>query len=119
MLQAITVQDAEFSLYRKRTDFIRQHTFPGGMLPCNAVLTREAAKAGLELRENFAFGQHYARTCRIWRDNLLRQRKRIEGLGYGESFLRSWQFYLDACAATFSTGRTDVVQVELRHAGEA
>ncbi|MCA0997856.1 SAM-dependent methyltransferase [Alloyangia pacifica] len=119
VLQAITVQDAEFSLYRKRTDFIRQHTFPGGMLPCNAVLTREAAKAGLVLRENFAFGQHYARTCRIWRDNLLRQRKRIEGLGYGESFLRSWQFYLDACAATFSTGRTDVVQVELRHAGEA
>nr|WP_235940042.1 MULTISPECIES: cyclopropane-fatty-acyl-phospholipid synthase family protein [unclassified Salipiger] len=119
VLQAITVQDAEFSLYRKRTDFIRQHTFPGGMLPCNAVLAREAQKAGLVLRESFAFGQDYARTCRIWKSGLLRQRKRIESLGYGESFLRSWQFYLDACAATFASGRTDVVQVELRHANEA
>ncbi|WP_353473183.1 cyclopropane-fatty-acyl-phospholipid synthase [Salipiger sp. H15] len=119
VLQAITVQDAEFSLYRTRTDFIRQHTFPGGMLPCGAVLAREAQKAGLVLRESFAFGQDYARTCRIWCDGMLRQRRQIESLGYGESFLRSWQFYLDACAATFASGRTDVVQVELRHAGEA
>lgn len=116
MVQAITVPDAEFSLYRQRTDFIRHYTFPGGMLPCDAMIAREASKAGLVVRENFAFGQHYARTCRIWAEALQAQRARIRKLGYGEPFLRSWQFYVESCAATFATGRTDVVQVELAHA---
>ena len=46
VLQAITVPDAEFSVYRGRSDFIRQHVFPGGMLPCSAIIAHEAAKAG-------------------------------------------------------------------------
>ena len=116
MIQSITVPDAEFSLYRKRSDFIRQHTFPGGMLPCDAVIAREARRAGLEVSESFAFGQDYARTCRIWADRMLAEKDRIARLGYDEPFLRSWQFYLEGCAATFSTGRTDVVQVRLVHA---
>lgn len=119
VLQAITVPDAEFSLYRKRSDFIRQHTFPGGMLPCNAVIAREAARAGLVVRDTFAFGPDYARTCRIWAGRMLAERPRILRFGYDDRFLRSWQFYLEGCAATFSTARTDVVQVELAHAGEA
>ena len=86
------------------------------MLPCDAMIAREASKAGLVVRENFAFGQHYARTCRIWAEALQAQRARIRKLGYGEPFLRSWQFYVESCAATFATGRTDVVQVELAHA---
>ncbi|WP_417724263.1 class I SAM-dependent methyltransferase [Salipiger sp.] len=116
VIQSITVPDAEFSLYRKRSDFIRQHTFPGGMLPCDAVIAREARRAGLEVSESFAFGQDYARTCRIWADRMLAEKDRIARLGYDEPFLRSWQFYLEGCAATFSTGRTDVVQVRLVHA---
>ncbi|MGA0539456.1 class I SAM-dependent methyltransferase [Neotabrizicola sp. VNH66] len=116
LVQAITVPDAEFSLYRRRSDFIRQHTFPGGMLPCNAVIQREAARAGLALRDTFAFGEDYARTCRIWAERMLAERPRILRFGYDQRFLRSWQFYLEGCAATFATGRTDVVQLELAHA---
>ncbi|MFZ5749968.1 MAG: class I SAM-dependent methyltransferase [Pseudomonadota bacterium] len=119
IIQAITVPDAEFSLYRQRSDFIRQHTFPGGMLPCNAVIQREAARAGLVLRETFAFGLDYAQTCRIWAERMLAERPRILRFGYDARFLRSWQFYLEGCAAAFATGRTDVVQVELAHAGTA
>lgn len=119
VLQAITVPDAEFSVYRGRSDFIRQHIFPGGMLPCNAVIAREAAQAGLTLRASFSFGQDYGRTCRQWAKRMLAERKRILRLGYDDGFLRGWQFYLDGCAAAFSTGRCDVVQVELSHAAEA
>ncbi|MFE3836534.1 class I SAM-dependent methyltransferase [Pseudogemmobacter sonorensis] len=119
VLQAITVPDAEFSLYRKRSDFIRQHTFPGGLLPCNAVIAREAARAGLSVQGSFAFGQDYARTCRIWAGRLLAERPRIRRFGHDERFLRSWQFYLEGSAATFAAGRTDVVQIELAHAAEA
>ena len=41
---------------------------------------------------------------------------RIRKLGRDDSFLRTWRYYLDICAAAFATGRTDVVQVELAHA---
>ena len=116
MIQAITVPDAEFSLYRKQSDFIRQHAFPGGMLPCNAVIAREACRAGLVVQGSFAFGQDYARTCRLWADRMLAARPRLARLGYGDGFLRHWQFYLLASAASFATGRADVVQIELAHA---
>ena len=118
VLQAITVPDAEFAVYRGRSDFIRQHVFPGGMLPCAAMISHEAAKAGLRVRNTYAFGQDYARTCRIWSERMIAQKPRIQKLGYGEDFLRGWQFYLDGCAAAFATGRCDVVQVQLAHANE-
>ena len=40
----------------------------------------------------------------------------IMALGHDQRFLRNWQFYLGICAAAFSVGRTDVVQVELVNA---
>ncbi len=116
VVQAITVPDAEFSVYRQRSDFIRQHVFPGGMLPCDAAIAHEAGRAGLRVVASHAFGQDYARTCRIWSERMLAARDRIGRLGYDEGFLRGWQFYLDGCAAAFATGRCDVVQVELAHA---
>lgn len=117
VLQAITVPDAEFSVYRQRSDFIRQHVFPGGMLPCSASISHAAAQAGLRVHDSFAFGQDYAQTCRIWAQRMMAERVRIHALGYGEAFLLSWQFYLEGCAAAFATGRCDVVQVTLGHEG--
>ncbi len=115
VVQAITVSDAEFSVYRKRSDFIRQHIFPGGMLPSPAVLAHQGAQAGLHMTNSFSFGQDYARTCRIWAARMAAAAPRIRRQGYDDAFLRGWRFYLEGCAATFATGRTDVVQVEYAH----
>ena len=116
VIQAITVPDENFDTYAKSSDFIRQHTFPGGMLLCNQVIAKQASDAGLSVVDNFAFGLDYARTCAIWSDQLQSEERRIQKLGYGDAFMRTWRYYLDICVATFETGRTDVVQVELRHA---
>ena len=116
VVQAITVQNANFDSYRNSSDFIRQHTFPGGLLLSDAVIADHARNAGLVVRDNFAFGQDYARTCNAWSDRLQAQEAHIRALGHGETFLRTWRYYLDICTATFATGRTDVVQVELVHA---
>ena len=116
VLQTITVPDVEFSVYRRRSDFIRHHIFPGGMLPSPSILASEAARAGLVLKGTLAFGEDYARTCRIWAARMRAEERRIRRLGHGDPFLRSWQFYLESCAATFATGRADVVQVEFAHA---
>ncbi|MCF6433578.1 cyclopropane-fatty-acyl-phospholipid synthase family protein [Leisingera sp. MMG026] len=116
LLQAITVQDDFFQTYRSSSDYIRQYVFPGGMLLSDQVITQQADAAGLQVRESFAFGQDYGKTCRIWAQRLADQKRRITELGYGEAFFRNWQYYLEICAASFAVGHTNVVQVELAHA---
>jgi cyclopropane-fatty-acyl-phospholipid synthase len=116
VIQAITVPDRRFEAYRRGSDFIRHYTFPGGMLLSDATIAREARAAGLQVHDNFAFGQDYATTCRAWLTRLEAAAPRITALGHGEKFLRTWRYYLAICAASFTTGAADVVQVELRHA---
>ncbi|CAN1539787.1 Cfa Cyclopropane fatty acid synthase and related methyltransferases [Paracoccaceae bacterium] len=115
MLQAITVPDAYFPTYRKTSDFIRHYTFPGGMLLSDGVIAEQARRVGLKVQGSFAFGQDYAATCRSWGERMATQHDRIRKIGYGEAFLRSWRYYLAACAGSFAEGQTDVVQVELAH----
>ena len=116
LLQAITVRDDFFPTYRTSSDYIRQYVFPGGMLLSDEVIAQQAKTAGLQVADNFAFGQDYAKTCRIWAERLAAQKRRIMDLGYGEAFFRNWQYYLEICAASFAIGHTNVVQVELAHA---
>ncbi len=116
LLQAITVKDSFFDTYKSSSDYIRQYVFPGGMLLSDDVIATQAQNAGLQVRGNFAFGQDYARTCRIWAERLAGQKRKIDELGYGDGFFRNWQYYLEICAASFAIGHTNVVQVELSHA---
>lgn len=113
IVQTITIRDDLFSAYRTRSDFIRHYVFPGGMLPSLQRFGVEASRAGLKVLSGFTFGQDYARTLRAWSGRMLENREKIFRQGYDERFLRNWQYYLQICAASFSTGRTDVAQVEL------
>lgn len=117
VVQAITVSDHYFPTYRQGSDYIRQHAFPGGMLLSEGQIREAAARAGLQLRNSFAFGPDYARTCRTWLERMDAEAGRIARLGYGEAFLRSWRYYLGICAGSFEVGQTQVLQVELAHAG--
>jgi cyclopropane-fatty-acyl-phospholipid synthase len=116
VIQTITIDDAFFDEYRTRSDFIRQYTFPGGMLPSVTRFREEAAKAGLRCKEVYAFGLDYARTLQEWLARFDANREKILHMGYSEAFIRSWRFYLGMCIGAFAAGRTNVVQVELEHA---
>lgn len=115
-IQAIIVEDDHFPAYRLRSDFIRHYTFPGGMLLSPGKIAEEAARAKMVAENMFRFGQDYARTLREWVERFEDAGAKIRGLGYSDGFMRSWRFYLEICAASFAFGRTDVIQVELRHA---
>ncbi len=116
MIQAITVPDAYFETYRRSSDYIRQYTFPGGMLLSDAMIADQAQRAGLKVTDNYAFGQDYGRTCAQWNQRFDAMTDRIKRLGYDERFLRNWQYYLGVCTGSFAVGQTGVVQVELAHA---
>ena len=110
------MSDSFFETYRTSSDYIRQYVFPGGMLLSDTVIAEQTGNAGLQLRDSFAFGPDYAKTCRMWSERLSAQKGRIAELGYGEAFFRNWKYYLEICAASFAVGHTNVVQVELAHA---
>ena len=116
VIQTIVIRDDLFPGYRARSDFIRHYVFPGGMLPSFARFCEEAERAGLKVRDSFAFGQDYARTLREWSARMTAREADIRALGHDTKFLRNWQFYLGICAAAFAVDRTDVIQVELAHA---
>jgi len=113
-VQSIVIDDEHFERYIKGTDFIQQYVFPGGCLPCPSEFRAQAAKAGLEVVDEFAFGLDYARTLSIWRERFLHEQERVLQLGFDQRFLRIWEFYLAYCEAAFEQGSTDVVQYTLR-----
>lgn len=115
VVQSITIRDDIFPEYRRSTDFIQQYIFPGGMLPSRAAFRAAAAKQGLVVREEFAFGRDYARTLAEWRHAFEARWPDIQKLGFDEPFRRLWRMYLCYCEAGFLAGNIDVVQFELAH----
>jgi cyclopropane-fatty-acyl-phospholipid synthase len=113
-IQTITIHDDLFERYARSTDFIQQYIFPGGMLPSPQVFRAEAARAGLEVVNEHAFGPDYAETLRRWRAQFLARDTQVRKLGFDTRFMRTWEFYLAYCEAAFDTGNTDVVQFTLR-----
>ena len=115
MVQTITVADRYFDRYRAGPDMIRSFIFPGGMLPSPTRFEAEARAVGLRIEETFNFGLDYARTLRDWLARFDESLPRIREMGFDEGFIRVWRFYLAACAASFSVGRTDVIQYRMSH----
>ena len=113
-VQSITIRDDLFDRYVRSTDFIQQYIFPGGLLPSRRVFAQEAARAGLEVVNEMAFGADYAETLRRWRVQFLERDGPLRQLGFDTRFMRIWEFYLAYCEAAFATGNTDVVQFTLR-----
>jgi cyclopropane-fatty-acyl-phospholipid synthase len=114
VIQTITIRDSLFHSYRSCTDYIREHIFPGGMLPTVPRIAKEAERAGLAVSDVHSFGQDYARTLREWHARFDAAEPQVAGLGYDTGFRRGWRLYLGMCAAAFAIGRTDVHQIELR-----
>ena len=115
VVQSITIADELFPRYRRGTDFIQQHVFPGGMLPSPSAFKRQADKAGLAIRDTFAFGLDYSRTLAEWSARFEQRWPEIAAQEFDTRFHRLWQFYLAYCQAGFNSGCTDVVQFELVH----
>lgn len=108
VLQVITIAEDRFEDYRRNTDFIQRHIFPGGMLPTKTHIADHAHRAGLQLEERQFFGLDYARTLAEWRERFLAAQPDLEKLGFGAEFRRLWEYYLSYCEGGFRSGVIDV-----------
>ena len=115
VLQVITIEEERFDSYSDTPDYIQRYIFPGGMLPSYSVLESTFAESGLEIIDSISFGNDYAKTLALWRNQFLEYWLSALELGFDESFRRMWEFYLVYCETGFQQKSTDVVQITLKH----
>lgn len=102
-LQVITIPDERYDAYRKSTDWIQKHIFPGGMLPSMRALQAAMNKySSLQIEHQEDIGLHYAETLKRWRQAFMMHRDEFLQHGYDEQFLRKWEYYFCYCEAGFS-----------------
>jgi len=102
LLQAITIADQRYERARRSVDFIQRYIFPGSCIPSVAALSTAIARASdLRLFHLDDIGPHYATTLAHWRQNLRANLARVRSLGYGEEFIRMWEYYFCYCEGGF------------------
>ena len=112
VLQAITIKDQVFDWHKRNVDFIKRYIFPGSCIPSIAALSQAVARSSdLRMFHLEDITPHYARTLRLWRENLFHNLKKIKALGYPNTFIRMWEFYLCYCEAGFAERYLGDVQV--------
>ncbi|MEP0774980.1 MAG: class I SAM-dependent methyltransferase [Acidobacteriota bacterium] len=118
VIQSITIPDHRYRAYRRNPDFIQKHIFPGGHLPSLAAIAAALVPTRLVIDSLENIGPHYALTLRRWREAFLEQRPAIRALGFDDTFLRRWEYYLAYCEAGFAERVLGDLQLTLRRAGE-
>jgi cyclopropane-fatty-acyl-phospholipid synthase len=116
-LQAITMPHERVLATRRTYTWMHKYIFPGGLIPSVTAIDEICRRqTRLRLEQTYAFGQHYARTLRLWRERFTQRRAELAGLGFDHTFERTWRFYLAYCEAGFASGYIDVHQLLLRRA---
>jgi len=118
LLQAITIADQRYEQARREVDFIKRYIFPGCCIPSVTALANAMTGASrLRIVALEDIGPHYATTLARWRDNFLGNSLRVRALGYPETFIRMWTFYLAYCEGGFAERALGDVQLVLERGG--
>jgi cyclopropane-fatty-acyl-phospholipid synthase len=114
LLQAITLQDQYYREALKSVDYIQRYVFPGSFIPSVTTLLESMTRTtDYKLFHLEDIGPHYARTLRTWRERFFRNLGRVRELGYPESFVRLWEYYLCYCEGGFLERQLGTVQMLL------
>jgi len=113
-LQTITIADQAYEAQIKSVDFIRRYIFPGGFIPSLAAITNSLVNmTDLKLFHLEDITPHYARTLRTWRERFFANIDTVRKLGYPETFIRMWEYYLCYCEGAFHERYIGSVQMVL------
>jgi cyclopropane-fatty-acyl-phospholipid synthase len=114
LLQAITIQDQFYDKALKSVDFIQRYIFPGSFIPSLTAIANSVRQAtDLKIFNLEDIGPHYARTLRCWRERFFARIAEVRRLGYPESFVRLWEFYLCYCEGGFAERHLADLQILL------
>ena len=113
-IQAILMPHDRMLATRGSYTWINKYIFPGGFLPSvQAIDDVTRTHTRLRVTDRLSFGQHYAETLRQWDRAFMGAVDEVHALGFDETFVRMWHFYLEYSRAGFASGYLDVAQVLL------
>ena len=102
-LQAITIGDQIFDRHKRSVDFIKRYIFPGSCIPSIAAISNAVAgSSDLRLIHLEDITSHYARTLREWRRRFFNNLDKVRDMGYSDTFIRMWEYYLCYCEGGFA-----------------
>ena len=117
-IQAITIQDQEFERASRHVDFIKRYIFPGSCIPSvTAMCQAMTASSDLKLVHLEDFTTDYATTLDHWSQALTSRHAEAKALGFDDSFLRTWEYYLRYCEGGFLERSIGLVQMMLTKPG--
>lgn len=102
LIQAITISDQRYEQSLHSVDFIQRYIFPGGCLPCNAAIASHISRdTDLQIIGLEDITRDYAMTLERWRATFLSKVRDIQAQGFGQDFIRMWDYYLAYCQGGF------------------
>jgi cyclopropane-fatty-acyl-phospholipid synthase len=118
VIQAITIADQRYAAARDSVDFIQRYIFPGGSLPSVSViadhLARDTDMQMIHLRD---ITRDYALTLAHWRERFLQAQSAVRDMGFDQTFMRMWEFYLAYCEGGFRERIIGTVQLAFAKPG--
>ena len=102
-LQAIIIGDQIFDRHKRSVDFIKRYIFPGSCIPSITAISNAVAGAtDLRLVDLEDLTAHYAITLREWRRRFFENIEKVRSLGFSDTFIRMWEYYLCYCEGGFA-----------------
>ncbi|WP_041522074.1 SAM-dependent methyltransferase [Gilvimarinus agarilyticus] len=103
LLQAITIPDQRFEYAKGSVDFIQKYIFPGGCLPSDREITHQLSRhTDMQMIGMEDIGEDYALTLAHWRQRFHGNIDQVKALGFNDTFIRMWEYYLSYCEGGFS-----------------
>ncbi len=112
-LQAITIEHERLQATRHTYTWIHKYVFPGGELPSLRAIDHALSTTTLRVNESRRIGTSYARTLEEWRHRFNSRLDEVAELGFDETFVRMWNFYLAYTQAGFAAHYIDDFQLSL------
>ncbi|MDG2107034.1 MAG: cyclopropane-fatty-acyl-phospholipid synthase [Woeseiaceae bacterium] len=112
LLQAITIADQRYKQYKNSVDFINKYIFPGGCLTSVTSMTETITRyTDMRVFHLEDMAPHYAKTLNHWHNSFFAHIEDIRKLGFSDSFIHLWDYYLCYCESAFTERATGVVQM--------
>jgi len=107
-LQAITIGHDRLLETRNGYTWVHKYVFPGGILPSLTAIDDVLTSAtSLRVQESRRLGLSYVPTLEQWRHKFNSQLPKIAKLGFDDTFVRMWNFYLAYSQAGFAAEYLD------------
>jgi len=114
LLQAITIVDQVFDAHKRSVDFTKRYIFPGSCIPSiHAIMNSISRKTDLKLFHLEDITPHYVRTLAEWRKRFFDHIDDVREMGFSDTFIRMWEYYLCYCEGGFAERYIGDVQMLL------